>query len=149
MDQEPDYSTDPELFISSWEKSSSCESPGDGWRLTGEVCTGFSCSLSLSHPLLSLLLKCAFSNSAFWGEIQRFLWWLLFDRLFSVPWIYFAPSLYPQGTQRYTFFRLFRTCLCKAPVIDSRLFPGVVQSGAQSSPGLCISRKIVLQLVLS
>lgn len=60
---------------------------------------------------------------------------LLFDRLFSVPWIYFVPSPIPSRSPE-VYILGFSDVPGKAPVIDSRLFPGVVQSAAQSSPGL-------------
>lgn len=59
---------------------------------------------------------------------------LLFDRLFSVPWIYFVPSPIPLRNPE-VYILGPSDVPGKAPVIDSRLFPGVVQSGAQRSPG--------------
>lgn len=65
---------------------------------------------------------------------------LLFDRLFSVPWRYFVPSPIPLRNPEVHILGS-SDVPGEAPVIDSRLFPGVVQSGAQRPPGLWYKRE--------
>lgn len=58
----------------------------------------------------------------------------LFDRLFSVPWRYFVPFPIPLRNQEVHILGS-SDVPGEAPVIDSRLFPGVVQSGPQRPAG--------------
>ena len=68
---------------------------------------------------------------------------LLFGRLFSVPWRYFVPSPVPlRNAEVHTLGS--SDVPGEAPVIDSRLFPGAVQSGAQRLLVPGVSRRIVL-----